>query len=374
MFDVGGGHVGFRPGIESPTPRWYYSIMSVPRIVFRVDASLQIGSGHLMRCLTLADELRASGASSVFVVREQPGSLIELVVERGHAVIRLTESQRVDPGDDARETREALGDLSVDWLIVDHYGLAASWERSLRDRIGKVMVIDDLANRSHDCDVLLDQNLRHDAQRRYAPLVPAHCRLLLGPRHVLLRKGFDQVPVRNWRREPRRILIYMGGMDQYNQAGKALAALGHVPDMHIDVVLGLGHPFAAEIHAMGKAQPRVCVMDAVADMAGIMTAADLGIGVCGMAAWERCALALPSLTCIIAENQREDALELDRIGAAKLVGDASQIQVGDWKSAIDEVIGDLSRLAVMAEVAQGVVAGHAKQRRDLIERLCAHGR
>lgn len=348
--------------------------MSVPSIVFRVDASLQIGSGHLMRCLTLADELRISGASSMFIVRDQPGSLVELIVERGHAIIQLAKSQRFDQSEDARETRSALSSQSVDWLIVDHYGLDAFWEGSLRGSCRRIMVIDDLANRAHDCDVLLDQNLKHDAPRRYAPLVPAHCHLLLGPRHVLLRSGFDRVPVRQWMHEPRRILIYMGGMDRFNQTGKALAALGHLPKIHIDVVLGTGHPFAAELHAMGRSQPGVYVMNAVADMAGVMTAADLGIGVCGMAAWERCALALPSLTCVIAENQREDAIELDRIGAAKLVGDASQIQVCDWKSAIDEVIGVPPRLALMAEQAQSVVAGHAKQRRDLIERLCAHVR
>lgn len=168
------------------------------QIVFRVDSATQIGSGHLMRCLTLATALREKGATCAFVCRSHPNNLIALLRQKGFTVYELPQGTEPRSSDDlgvplevdAQQTQTLLEKLGqVDWLVVDHYGIDANWERFLRPWVKRIFVIDDLADRPHDCDVLLDQNYTH-RQDRYDGLVPAHCSLLLGPQYALLRSEF----------------------------------------------------------------------------------------------------------------------------------------------------------------------------------------
>jgi spore coat polysaccharide biosynthesis predicted glycosyltransferase SpsG len=166
----------------------------------RVDAARHTGGGHLMRCLTLADELRARGARTLFVSRHLSDSFAQLIDGRGHQLIRLnaSESANPPPGDDpaswlgaepladADETCAAVG-TSVDWMVVDHYGIGRPWQARVRAMASRILVIDDLANRDHDCDVLLDQNFYADMHERYARRVAGNCLQLCGPRYALLR-------------------------------------------------------------------------------------------------------------------------------------------------------------------------------------------
>jgi len=183
--------------------------IAAQEIVFRTDAALQIGTGHVMRCLTLAEALAERGAHCRFVCREHSGNLMELIRDRGFDAIGLpvesgrlaTEASSDEPigahatwlgadwAVDAEQACAALGDMDADWLIVDHYALDVRWERSLRSRCRRLMVIDDLADRIHDCDLLLDQNLGREP-RDYAGLVPDCSAILVGPRFALLRPEF----------------------------------------------------------------------------------------------------------------------------------------------------------------------------------------
>lgn len=163
-------------------------------ISFRTDASLQIGTGHVMRCLTLADELRRQGADIVFICREHPGNLIDLIEGKGHPVVRLLQADAeymatsedvthatwlgVSWQQDAAETLTALGNTQPEWLIVDHYALDRRWGQKLRLHVGKIMVIDDLADRLHDCDLLSDQNLYPAMESRHDKLIPDNCQKL----------------------------------------------------------------------------------------------------------------------------------------------------------------------------------------------------
>jgi len=143
-------------------------------ILIRVDSSNAIGSGHVMRCLTLADSLREKGCNCQFVCRNHPGNLSALIQEKGYRVtlLPLQEFQveayphhadwvGADWQIDAKETGSLIATLETPpaWLVIDHYGLDARWETSLRPAVGRIFVIDDLADRTHDCDCLLDQNL-----------------------------------------------------------------------------------------------------------------------------------------------------------------------------------------------------------------------
>lgn len=156
-------------------------------IAVRTDASVQLGSGHVMRCLTLADRLRRRGATVVFVCREGGGSLCDFIASMNYVIHRLPAQDCLETKLDAERTMIALRqDAPIDWLVVDHYGLDRQWETALRAIARRIMVVDDLADRQHDCDVLLDQNYSTDGETRYQNLVPASCRCLLGPRYALL--------------------------------------------------------------------------------------------------------------------------------------------------------------------------------------------
>ena len=170
-------------------------------VVFRVDASLQIGSGHLMRCLTFAERLHKSeDANITFITRDLEGNLIDLIKLQGYSVFVLPRSAderkdlcgyeawlTVDKETDAAETETVLREMPwIDFLIIDSYAIDAVWERKIRPHVRKIVVIDDLANRVHDCDILLDQNFYLDKDTRYNGLVPESCRCFLGPQYVLL--------------------------------------------------------------------------------------------------------------------------------------------------------------------------------------------
>ncbi len=293
------------------------------KIAFRVDASSLIGTGHVMRCLTLADELKRRGASSCFVGRHMPQYLREMLESRGHEIKQfaavsapsvagelahadwLGTSQEFD----AREMLQALAGQSWDWLVVDHYALDASWETMLRPRVGHILAIDDLADRQHDCDVLLDQNFYRDMNTRYVGKVPEHCRLLLGPDYAIVREEFrtlrEQVAPRMG--PVRRILVFFGGVDADNYTGLAIQALLEIgmPNVQVDVVIGAQHPCRESIEAECRRHDGFVCHVQTDRMAELMAAADLSIGAGGSAIWERCCLGLPTITVCTAHNQRD---------------------------------------------------------------------
>ena len=324
-------------------------------VAFRADASLQIGTGHVMRCLTLADALKASGAVCRFICREHPGHLLDLIHDRGYeAIVLPAESENYAPrsevtrepeiehgnwlgtdwSTDAEQTRIALGSNKVDWLIVDHYALDTRWESSLRPECRKLMVIDDLADRPHDSDLLLDQNLGRMATD-YVDRVPEHCTVLVGPSFALLRKEFvllhNKAMVKRKRYQGiNNILVFLGGTDPENFTGEVLNALAGVswPQLPtINVVIGGRARHLEKIKDQAKNHPlQVYVLTGVDNMAEIMLDADLAIGAGGTTSWERCALGLPSLITVIAENQRTIVKMLEKSGAVKIWRNSYDLQ------------------------------------------------
>ncbi len=322
------------------------------RVAFRTDASVQIGTGHVMRCLTLADELTRQGHECWFVCREHDGHLGDLIASKGYDLTLLPSPGNNEPDandrnsenyalwlgvpqqDDARQTLGPLKAWKPDWLVVDHYALDAQWERSLANAAGKIMVIDDLANRPHECALLLDQNLGRQAED-YCYLVPECCQVLAGPRYALLRPEF-----REWReaslsrraRQPRlqRLLINLGGVDKDNVTGQVLEALitCDLPaDLQISVVMGASAPWRESVAAQARVMPwSTEVVVNVSDMARRMTEADLAIGAAGSTSWERCCLGLPTLMVVLADNQEASAKAMQKIDAANCIGQAAALR------------------------------------------------
>lgn len=344
------------------------------RIAFRTDAIHQIGTGHFMRCLTLADALRQCGARIRFVSRGLPDHLCDMLTARGMEFVPLSigvAAERLDDlvhsswlgtsqAQDARDTAAALADRQWDWLVVDHYALDARWESPMRAAARQIMVIDDLADRRHDCDVLLDQNYYRDMQTRYAGKVPDHCKLLLGPSYALLREEFrklrEQVKPRTG--EVKRILVFFGGVDADNYTGHTIKALPkiNISDLHVDVVIGAQHPRSAEIETTCAAQGFVCHVQ-TNRMAELMAAADLAIGAGGSASWERCCLGLPALLVALADNQIDIAIALDSIGACVYLGTKETANSLTIQRAITNLLDTHDQLEMMSQHAFSLVDG-----------------
>jgi UDP-2,4-diacetamido-2,4,6-trideoxy-beta-L-altropyranose hydrolase len=297
-------------------------------VLIRADASVQIGSGHVMRSLTLADELRANGATVRFASRDFEGNLCAHIASKGYSVdilARPTSSHNLPDDEysqwlgvpletDAAETIVALtqANTPIDWLITDHYAIDARWHKLLRPQVGQIMVIDDIANRAHECDLLLDQNFYDNAESRYISHVSLECRLLLGPEYALLRPEFRETRelvgerlLRNGKLE--RIFVFFGGTDPSNETAKVVHALGiqDVRGIHADIVVGIANPHRHEIEQRCAALPNCTFHCQVSNMAELMMKADIALGAGGSTTWERCSLGLPTLAIIIAENQAE---------------------------------------------------------------------
>lgn len=289
------------------------------KVAIRADASPEMGSGHVMRCLSLADALTARGAKVSFVCRHLPGAHAHAITARGHLLSLLTLAapagmeapQQPWPAshqlDDALATVGALQGSMPDWLIVDHYGLDRTWENAVRSGASHLMAIDDLG-RGHQCDLLLDANFQANAKARYPASGERGATLLLGPSYALLRSEFAQArtPVKVRRGPVRRLLVFMGGMDSGNATGRMLDAIGLLgPERFaLDVVIGAAHPARHEIEAFCRARPDSRCHVQTEHMADLLASCDMAVGAGGGSTWERCCLGVPALAVALAENQR----------------------------------------------------------------------
>lgn len=364
------------------------------KFVFRVDASTEIGTGHVMRCLTLANALREVGAVCRFVTRAHSGHIGARIAAEGFDVAILPAPEIPAPAgppthahwagvewaQDASQTRALLEQDPPDWLVVDHYAFDIRWQKAVRPEGTKLMAIDDLADRPHDCDLLLDQNLGREAID-YDGLVPDHCRRLIGPQYSLLRPEFAQVRTESLARRARpglrRIMVSMGGADAENVTGQVLDAMTKTDlprSTAITIVLGSNAPFLPAVREQAAKMPFDTELRTdVSDMSRLMVAADLAIGGAGITSWERCCMGLPTLTLIQAENQRSGGYALAEAGVAVLLGEARDEK---WSSRMAGFFrtGDvLSLLQDMSKRARAITDGLGCSRVvDAILGACPH--
>jgi UDP-2,4-diacetamido-2,4,6-trideoxy-beta-L-altropyranose hydrolase len=319
-------------------------------IVFRVDASVHIGTGHVMRCLTLASALRRQGCEVVFVCRQLPGNCCDWVERQGFRVVRLPLPMELDLGIQESlewETCEVAQKIRSfrrpDWLVVDHYSIDARWERAMRPSCERIMVIDDLANRNHDCDALLDQNLVADYETRYRDKLPAGCRTMLGPKFALLQSAYRDLRHRFRPRTglPKRILVFFGGADADNLTGRVLALLRkniRVCDLQIEVVVGTSNPHKGQLLKEIASILGARLHDSLPTLADVLLESDLAIGAGGTATWERCCLGVPALVVTTAENQVSIAMELDARRVIRWIGRADSLDDARLSAKIDEAL------------------------------------
>lgn len=338
-------------------------------IIVRVDASTVIGSGHLMRCLTLGKRLRCLGHDVTFIMRAHRGSMQSVVEQQGFSY-RMLERPRSYHGkeyeswlggsqtEDAVDTIAAMG-TRVNLLIVDHYALDYEWETLLRPHVNSIFVIDDLANRHHSCDFLLDANLGAEQGDKYAGLLSRHCRSFLGLSYLMLRQEFynARTEIAEKGKAPSNVLtifICFGGSDPTNETLRTLQILAQLPqkiDAH--VVLGASNPHRAEVESFCQQYHwRVyCQIDYVACL---MRDSDCAIGAGGTMTWERCYMGLPTLVVAIAENQREDAILHDEMGLIVYAGFCEDITDEKYEDAIVHFLSDKQKREHVRAVGRSI--------------------
>jgi UDP-2,4-diacetamido-2,4,6-trideoxy-beta-L-altropyranose hydrolase len=356
------------------------------RIAFRADASTAIGTGHVMRCLALARVLAAAGHRCRFIARDLPGNLNHRIAQEGHALDVLPAPEGPAPvasaGDpphagwagvgwarDAAETAALLAADPPDWLVVDHYAFDRRWEEAARPPGARLAVIDDLADRPHAAELLVDQNLGRRA-RDYDGLVPGDAVRLIGPSHALMRGEFATLraaalAARRARMgendgAPGRILVSMGGVDLPDATGAALRALGAAAGLRgarVTVVMGGGASALAAVRVAAAALPMPCEVTVDSrDMAALMARADLAIGGAGVTAWERCTLGLPAVTVTMAANQAATAAALETAGASVSAGEAGEGLEARLEAALRRLVPPDAR-ALAAEAAAAICDG-----------------
>jgi len=316
------------------------------KVVFRVDASLAIGIGHVMRCLTLAQMLKENGANVEFICRKHEGSLIGKIFLSGFNVHeleafevigldnKLTHSHwlGVTQQQDSDDCIDILKAKKIDWLIVDHYSLDEQWQKRLRPYCEKLMVIDDLADRKHQCDILLDQTFGRQ-QEDYLALISKGCKLLLGSKYALLRSEFSEWRgfslERRSKSKFKQLLINMGGVDVDNVTENVLDGLKlyNLPnDINITVVMGGSAPHLDSVKSKALTLPcKTEVKVDVGNMAEIMANSDIAIGAAGSTTWERCCLGLATIQIVIAKNQLFSAKMLEQYGSVQPVAKINEI-------------------------------------------------
>lgn len=336
----------------------------IEQVVIRVDSSLLIGTGHVMRCLTLADSLQNQGATVWFICKTQKGDLIEQIESRGYHVYALASNHphpHEDSGErlphshwlqgtqqhDALVCNAIVRDIQPDWLIVDHYGLDYRWQSAVKSNCKRLMVIDDLADRKHCCDLLLDQTYGR-RKSDYAGLVPETAIVLLGAEYALLRPEFLQWRqfslLRRAKPQLARLLVNLGGADPFNKTADVLTQMAKCnlsAELQIVVVMGPTSPHLAAVRQLAHRLPfNTEVLSNVLNMAELMANADLAIGAAGATSWERCCLGLPSILLVLADNQKNIA---EVLHAAEIIERLSEDAISELCEKIDKISTALAR-------------------------------
>jgi len=335
------------------------------KVLLRADASSSIGIGHTARCLTLAQALRAQGAQVSFACCLLDGHRRAAIEQEGFEVFAWPQPEQA-PGiegwaADIAALRAVLpANAGFDWVIVDHYALDARWEQAARVFARRIAVIDDLADRDHAADLLLDQNFGA-SEARYAPLLAPTCRRLLGPRYALVRPEFQRA-VSSPPQQARRVLVSFGGFDVAGMLPRTLQALAGLQGLQVTCIAGLNHAHGELLRQLCAGQPGWELHDFVDDMPARMAAAHLFIGAAGGTTWERAALGLPSLCVSVADNQRTGAEAMARAGMHLYLGEAGQVDVAALRQAIALLLGNQALRQCFAERSRTLVDGRGAQR------------
>ena len=349
-------------------------------ILIRVDSSPKIGVGHYMRCLVLAEELAKLGAYVRFICRHLSESQKRLITTKGCDVIVLRADDCVSQDKyklahsdwlgvsqscDALGTKNVSSDRIWNWIIVDHYGIDICWENAVRTCNTRMLVIDDLYDRAHHCEIFLNQNIVEKPYQIYENKLPESASILIGPRYSLLRPEFEffRRTVKIRQGSIKRILVLFGGADLGNMTGLTLEALTDFrqEEFQITVVIGELHTCRNEIENICFKRGYEFICQA-SNMAELMVHADLAIGAAGTTSWERCCVGLPSIIVSIAENQVPIAITLQKENATFYLGTEKSLKREKLIGALQSLIHNPSEVKEMSNRCFDLVDGRGVKR------------
>lgn len=331
-------------------------------VFIRADASNDIGLGHIMRCLTLANALVKQGIKSVFICRHLPISLKEKIIDKGHEVIILSNENTPLPNEaqgiygswlgttiehDIKQTISAITKKvkkhgKPKYVLIDHYALNENWERSIKNAFrAEIIIIDDL-ERKHDCGYLIDTTFGKTA-KDYQGLTPKNCKLMVGAEFALLRPEFSQLRNNTLKARDKdyanevkveNLLISVGGVDKDNITMMMLEIINQLdkaPDFLTHVLIGATYPYLAKLKALITTLPfSVKIHQNASNVAELFANADLCIGAAGSSSWERCCLGLPTINIVVADNQKTIAQKLAQKKAILNAGRYDEITTHDF--------------------------------------------
>jgi len=312
---------------------------------FRVDVAKHIGTGHLQRCLTLARELKKMSISSIFFVREYDKELLSLIVISGftYYIIGYAASEDISEDhlnwlgvsqeQDAQEFINAVTKQHIDMIVIDHYSIDSTWENIVKNAISlPIAVIDDLANRKHTCDLLIDQNYWPKLNSRYDDLVSGHCSRLLGPKYSLLRDEFVSLRESKAQKpsdELKTILVNFGGVGNMQVWKIFLPALVKYNKFKFHVITGkLPSEDLAYCKNIVKQFKHIFLEEQTDQMSSLMKVSDFALGACGSTVWERFCLGLNSALIDVADNQKDLVHYLHEKDLVDYLGSLNTITVG----------------------------------------------
>jgi len=291
------------------------------RIYFRVDASADIGVGHVFRCLSLANYFSQIGYQCSFICKYHVSAPFSLIESAGYSLYKLPLEKEFEASDEysewlgSSEQWDAQSILNLNLpkanlLVVDHYGISAQWEAEVANLADKILVIDDLANRNHQCDYLVDTAIGRTLEE-YEALVSENCECLIGPNFSILKQEFtylrkhaEQKRIKQNKIE--HVLVAMGGTDPKKLTLMALMAIEQLESYpKVTVILSSSCTWLDELkaHISSRQLNWVTLKIDIQDMPQEILNADFAIGAFGVGAIERCYLGLTSLNCVVAENQ-----------------------------------------------------------------------
>jgi len=347
------------------------------RIAIRADASLMVGTGHIMRCFVIAARLiRKFDAEVMFIMREHQGHLIEFIEQKkafALAILPAGEpSQDVrtpynlwlgeSEQQDIRQTCLALKQFKPDWVLFDHYALGEKSHRAVKAEFDcAVAVIDDLADRPLACDLLIDHNCARDPARRYTGLLPEQTKCFLGPRYTPFR---DELLITAGqlgtleKDSVKRVFVFLGGGDTFAATERVLKALISLPrfsEIQVDAVVGMSCPNREQLESLCANHPNVNYYCQTPRLGELMAAATLAVGAGGINSSERVLLRLPAVTLSLAANQTPGLVCYDQMGCVRYLGECDAVSQAQLSAAINRVLFDDAELEQMRQACAALI-------------------
>jgi len=333
-------------------------------LLIRADASVATGTGHVMRCLALAQAWQDVGGKAVIAMAEATPAIVERLHREKIEVVRLD----VTPGsaDDAVQTCALARQWNSEWVTADGYRFGAEYQVAIKSQGLHLLFIDDDGRaQNYSADLVLNQNA-HATESLYEKRA-GYTKLLLGPRYAVLRREFASW--RDWRREipaaGQRVLVTMGGSDPDNFTQRVIEGLREVraPRLEGHVVVGGSNPHRRSLEQALLGSPHALHLETnVVDMPALMSRCDMAVACAGTTSLEMCLMGLPAVLVDLAENQTPIARELARRGIAIYPGSARDVTLRQIATDVESLLSSAERRSRMSQLGRALVDGKGAQR------------